>query len=171
MLVFPLYGSGKDGTFAIGKAKANRVKWANKEKTSWRTMKPWFNKKDIEPFDSEYIYQGNQIYAFELNGELSPGRLNCGQDNEDKIRGDIAMVPHYVRNWQSLQHKKNAQEFAEQDWWQENKYFVMVIVTAGLCLVMVGLTVYFTYQFATHGTQDMANLANAIKGFATIPGK
>ena len=104
-----MFGSGKDGVFSIGKKKKNRFKWI-KKRTAWKPMLPLFNKQEVEPFDSEYIYPGNQVYAFCLNGEWIPGRVNIDKD-EDTIRAEINPVPYYVRNWQSLQHKKNAQEF------------------------------------------------------------
>jgi len=164
-----LFGSGKDGQFAIGKKKKNRIKWV-KKRTAWRAMMPLMNKKDIEPFDSEYVYPGNQVYSFILNNEWIPGRVNINKD-EATIRGEINPVPYYVRNWQSLEHKKNAQEFAEHNFWEDNKYFFMVIATAALCLAMVGVTVYFTYKFSTGGTAAMSNLASAISNFNVIPGK
>ena len=162
-----LYGSGKDGVFSVSKQKWNRLKWINK-KTAWRPLFPLFNKMELEPFDSEYVYPGKQVYAFVLNDKWMPGRINI-DNTEETIRCEVNPVPYYVRNWQSLQHKKNAKEFAEHNFWEDNKYFFMVIVTAVLCLVMVGVTVYFTYKFATGGNAAMSNLANALRGFNTIP--
>ena len=161
-----LYGSGKDGVFSFGKRKKNRVKWINK-KTAWRPLFPLFNKTELEPFDSEYIYPGKQMFAFILNDKWVPGRINIDK-NEEEIRGEINPVPYYIRNWQSLQHKKNAKEFAEHNFWEDNKYFFMVIITAALCLVMVGVTVYFTYKFATGGSAAMSNLAGALRNWNTI---
>jgi len=162
-----LYGSGKDGVFSIARKKWNRVKWINK-KTAWRPLFPLFNKTELEPFDSEYIYPGKRIYAFILNDQWVPGRINIDK-TEKQIRSEINPVPHHIRNWQSLLHKKNAKEFAEHNFWEDNKYFFMTIITAGLCLAMVGVTVYFTYKFATGSQGTMNSLADAIRGFNTIP--
>jgi len=163
-----LYGSGKDGNFAFSKKKKNRLRWIN-QKTAWRPMFPLMNKMEIEPFDPEFVYPGKQVYSFIQGETWIPGRINLNKD-ENTLRAEINPVPYYVRNWQSLQHKKNAKEFAEHNWWEDNKYFFMVIVTAALCLVMVGVTVYFTYKFATGGTGAMNNLATAISSFNTIGG-
>ena len=168
MTVFPLYGSGKEGTFSIGKPKSNRVRWANKDKTSWRTMFPLFNKNEVKPFDSKYIYQGKTLFAFDLNGKLFPGKVNV--ENEDKVRGEIKMIPHEVLNWLSLQYKKNAQEYSSQDWWTENKNLVYAIIAVACCCVLCGVTVYLTYKFAALGREDIHGLTNAIKNFATIKG-
>jgi hypothetical protein len=128
--VFTLYGSGKDGVYSFSKPKNNRVKWV-KDKTAWRSMYPMFNKKDIEPFDQEFVYPGKRIKVFDFNGEWIPGRINIEQD-EETLRAEISPIPYYVRNWQSLKHKEHAQEFAEHNFWEDNKYFFMVIITAGL---------------------------------------
>jgi len=166
--VFTLYGSGKDGVYSFSKPKNNRVKWV-KDKTAWRSMYPMFNKKDIEPFDQEFVYPGKRIKVFDFNGEWIPGRINIEQD-EETLRAEISPIPYYVRNWQSLKHKEHAQEFAEHNFWEDNKYFFMVIITAGLCLVMVGLTVYFTYNYATGGLNAATSLADSLRNFNTIPG-
>lgn len=164
--VFPLYGSGKDGIFSVGKAKTNRIKWI-KNKTAWKKLYPLFNRKELEPFDSEYIYPGNKMYAFELNDEWIPGRINIKQD-ENTIRGELNPVPHYARNWQSLQYKKNAEEFSRHSFWDDNKYFITTAVTVGFCCVLCGITIYFAYQFATGGTNQIGALTQAIKNFNVI---
>ena len=167
--VFPLYGSGKDGVFSIGQPKGNKIKWV-KKRTAWRSLWPLYNKIDREPVDSEMIYPGNRIYVFSLNQQWSPGRINISQ-TEEQIRGEINPVPFVVRNWQSLEHKKNAIEFAQHNWWEDNKYFIMGVIAVLICCILCGVTVYFTYKFATGGVQASSNLADAIRNFGTIPGK
>jgi hypothetical protein len=166
--IIPMYGSGKDGIFSVGKPKTNRIKWIN-NKTAWKSMKPFFNKNEKEPFDDEYIYPGNRVIAFELNGQWIPGRYNINQ-TEEGIRAEVNPVPYYVRNWQSIQHKKNAEEFAKQGFWNENKTLIMIILTAFACCAMVIATIYFTYKFAEGGRADISMLSNAIKGLQNVPG-
>jgi hypothetical protein len=166
--VIPIYGSGKDGVFSIGAPKYNRIKWIN-NKTAWKSMRPWFNKTEREPFDDEYIYPGNRIWTFELNNQWMPGRININQ-TEEEIRSQINPVPYYVRNWQSIQHKKNAEEFAKQGFWNENKTLIMIILTAFACTAMVTAVIYFTYKFAAGGRADIGMLTNAIQGLQNIPG-
>jgi len=167
-MIIPLHGSSKDGIFAVGKPKYNKVKWIN-QKSAWKSMKPFFNKKEREPFDDEYIYPGNRIYAFELNDEWLPGRINITK-SEDTIRSEIALIPHRVREWVALQLKKNEIEYAKSGWWEENKQLMITLGVVFLCLCLCGATVYFTYKFAGVGTSAMGNLANAIKNFNVVPG-
>lgn len=166
--VIPIYGSGKDGVFSIGSPKKNRVKWSN-HKTIWRKLWPLFNREEIEPFDSEYIYPGQRIYAFELNNQWVPGRVNIDQ-TEKKLRAEINPVPYYVRNWQSLTAKKHAIEFAKQSFWEENKMMIITLGVITFNLILCGATIYFTYKFAVGGTASMDGLTAAIKNIGTIPG-
>ena len=164
--VFPLYGSGKDGTFSFGKPKTNKVKWT-KKKTAWKSLFPLFNNKNREPFDQEYIYPGNRIYVFEINGEWIPGRININA-SEEKIRAEINPVPYYVRNWMAAEDKIDDSEFAREDFWTNNKMLIMTIIAVGICCALAGLTIYLTYQFAAPGASAMNNLATALNGFGNI---
>jgi len=166
--VFPLYGSGKDGVFAFGKPKTNRVRWV-KGRTAWKKLFPIANKEEIEPFDSEFIYPGNKIYVFELNGEWIPGRVNINQ-TEEKIRCEINPVLYYTRNWQSLQHKKNEMEFAKHDWWTDNKALVITMIICGLNLAVCGFTIWFTYKYAMGGRADIQSLRDAIQSLSVVQG-
>lgn len=163
--VFPLYGSSKDGFFSVQKPKTNRVRWAN-NKTEWRRMWPLFTRKTEQPFDSEYIYPGKQVYAFELNDSWVPGRVNI-DTTEDKMRCYINAVPHHVRNWQSLQHKKHAQEFAQNNFWEDNKMFIMGVITVLICCACCLATVYLTYTYFAPGKENIAQFASAIRDMNT----
>lgn len=166
--VFPLYGSGKDGVFSIGRPKKNRVKWI-KNKTAWKKMYPLLSRKEIEPFDSEYIYPGKRIYAFELNGEWSPGRINI-QQTEEQLRAEINIVPYHIRNWQSMQHKRHAMEFSGNSFWDENKaLFIGMIVSLG-CLIAVCVTIYFVVTYAGGVGDSISKLAKVLEESGNIPG-
>ena len=171
--VFPMYGSGKDNVLAVGARKKNKVKWIN-HRTAWRSMYPLFNKVDRDPFDSEYIYPGKgkkkEVYVFDFNDQWSPGRININQ-TEEEIRAKINPVPYHVRNWQSLQHKKNAIEFAKTDFWTENKGMFIMLGVVLFNLVLCGTVIYLTYKYAGGGREDARMISDAIRGFAGAGGQ
>jgi len=166
--VIPMYGSGKDGTFSVGKPKSNRIQWVN-HRTAWKSLFPLFNKKEREPFDTEYIYPGNQVYVYELNDEWVPGRININQ-TEKELRAEINPVPYYVRNWQSLTYRKHELEFAKLDFWSENKQLFITLGVVACCCILCGAVIYFTFQFAGGAKQSMDMLSSAISGIGNIAG-
>jgi len=167
--VYKLYGSGQDGVFSFAKPRGNRVKWI-KKRTAWKPLFPLMNRIEIEPFDSEYIYPGNIIKVFDLNGIWIPGRININK-SESQIRSEINPAPYSVRSWQSLQHKKNAMEFAKTDWWSENKTLMICLIAGIAILIAACVTVWLTYKLAGAGSSDISALTQAIKGFGNIPGQ
>lgn len=162
--MWPIYGSTKDGVFSIGRERWNRVKWV-KNRTAWRALKPLMNRRNIEPFDSEYIYEGNKVYCFDLNNQWIPGRININQ-SEHELRAEVNPVPYWVRNWQSLETSNSIAELSKPNWWDQNKSFVYMLFAVGFCCVLTGVTVYYTYNFATGGLSGMNNLADALRGIS-----
>ena len=165
--IWPIYGSAKDGIFSVQQPKFNRVKWIKKE-TAWRPMKPYFNRKEIEPFDAEYIYPGKRVYAFELNNEWIPGRVNINT-TEDKMRAEINPVPYFVRNWQGIQYKQNAMEYANPGWWDENKNLVLGVITVAICMTAMCIAIYLTYQYLAPGRADIQSFTAALQTATTAP--
>ncbi len=166
--VVPMYGSGKDGVFSVGKPKRNRVRWVN-HRTAWRSLFPLFNKKEREPFDTEFVYPGNQIYVYELNDEWVPGRINIEQ-TEQELRAEINPVPYYVRNWQSLTYRKHELEFAKLDFWTENKQLFVTLGVIAFCCILCGAVIYFTFEFAGGAKTSMDAMSKAIEGIGNIAG-
>lgn len=162
--VFTLFGSGKDGVFSIGKQKKNRIK-ITKGGNVWKSLFPLFNKKLREPFDAEYIYPGKRIYVFDLNGEWFPGRVNIHQ-TEQQIRAEINPIPYWVRNWADAESRIDESEFSQMNWWSENKMFVYMLISIGICCLLCGATIYFTYKFAVGGTEKINIMTQAIQGIS-----
>ena len=167
--LIPLFGGVEDNTFSIGKKKNNRVKW-NKARTEWRPLFPLFNKKIKQPFKDNEIYPGKQVFAFELGDTWIPASLEITKNEKTDISAKINPVPYSIRSWQSLTHKKNAQEFAKPGFWEENKQLFLTIGTVLICCVLCGAVIYFTYKFAGAGRSEVKALTSAIEGFGNIGG-
>ena len=163
--VFKVIGSGNEGRFIVGKAMKNRVCWA-KNRTVWRPLKPFMNNKEIQPFPQENIYNGNKIYAFEYNDTWIPGEVNFNI-KDGKLKAEIVPIPYYIRNWQSLAHKRNAMEFASGDFWSENKTMITALICVGLCMVMVLGSAYFVYKMTTMAQPSASALTTALNNFAS----
>lgn len=162
LTVFPLKG-GVQG-YAIDKPKKNRLRWT-KRRTSWQPMWPLFTGRRLEPFDDKYVYPGNKVFAYELNGELIPANIATLTGEGEKV---ISPVPHYIRNWQSIERKRNEMEFAQHNFWADNKGLIFTLLAVVACCILCGVTVYITYQFAAGGTASMDRLSAAIQNWGTI---
>ena len=166
---FKLFGSSKTGNYSIGRPKKNRYKWI-KNRSAWKPLFPLFNKKEIEPFDSEFIYPGNRVWSIIINDTLIPCRINI-EKTKEQMNAEIKPVPLSIRNWQSLMHKKHAIEFAKQGFWEENKQLIMVIGTVLFCCVLCGATIWMAYKFGATGVANSERFTDFLKNYATIPGK
>jgi len=166
---WPLVGSGNTTELSVGKRKTNRFKW-NKSKTAWRAMFPLFNRKEVEPFDPKYVYHGKQTYAFMLGNVWIPGCINISPGENKDIQAEINPVPHYIRNWESVEFKKNAMEYAVKDWWSTNKAWVFALIGIGFCCAMCIATVYMSYKFGAGGVQATESFAQAVDKLNLIPG-
>lgn len=149
----------------IDKLKSNRAKW-NKDKTAWILMKPVFAGKTIHPFDVRDIYVGKTVYAFKFHDEYLPARIMLNE----KV-GTINPVPFYIKNWQHIELKQNEIEFQKSGWWEQNKFYLLTIITVACCLGLAAVTVYLTFRFATPAKEEIRSLTEAIKGITQIGGK
>ena len=173
MTVIPLFGSGEPGGFAAGKHWTQKVKW-NKTKTAWKMLWPLMNRKEHEPFGPEHIYPGNQIYAFRLGEKYIPASLNITRTENQELKTEINPVPHYIRNWEASEYKKNQEEFVKHNFWEQNKAYIIMLVTVGACLVLTALTVWWTFKYAGGQAAGVKSSyeswINAAKSFGSIPG-
>lgn len=163
MTYWPVTGN-VNGAVSADRPRRNKVKW-NKAKTAWRVMMPWGNKKEIEPFQPDHIYPGRNLYAFKLGEAYLPAQLKL-----DNGEFNIRPIPYSVRNWQMVELKQNEEEFKKKNLWEENKYFFMVIITAVACCAVVGVTVYYTYQYAQNNLAETASTVQRLAQTIKAPG-
>jgi len=157
--VIQLAASGTNKKYGIGGIKNNRAKII-KRGNAWKSMFPFMNRKEREPISAEFIYPGKKIYVYEIDGEWQPAKINI--DEGDHLDVNIKAIPHAIRNWQEMEHKKNASEFAEHNWWEDNKQLFFTMVVAIACCVLCGVTVYFTFKYAGGKAQDVITSANSL---------
>lgn len=141
MTYWPVVGRGDNR--GIDRPKFNKFRW-NKSKTHWIGLWPLFNKREVEPFSDDYIYPGNNVYAYYMDGEYIPASIKLGDKNK---AGVISPIPYYARRWQFLQLKQNEMEFTKKGWWDENKTYITAIVTVIICGSLCALTVWWSYEY------------------------
>ncbi len=167
--VITLMASGTKDKYAVGRIKTNFAKPVRRG-NAWRSMFPFMNNKDREPIGNEFMYAGKKIFVYELNGEWIPARILVNQDGED-LNVCVKAVPNHLKNWQEMENKKNAMEFANHDWWDDNKTVFTAMVVCLLCLAAACVTIYFTYKYAGGGQQAMTSLSDSIRNMNVIQGQ
>ena len=170
VLVIETYGGGKQ-RFAPTKFTNNYVKWKDKERTSMQKLFPLFNNKTLPPISQEHIYPGGRIIVVETqNGNWLPVKLSYQSIEGVLEKSLIEPVPVHLIQWQNMQHRKLAMEYADQDFWSENRSYITAIITVLVCCILTGVTMYYSYQFLSDRFgADATTIANALQNFgATI---
>lgn len=165
--IFPVR-SGGNGQLSVGRRITNKVKWI-KSRTAWRSQWPLLNRKNREPFSARYIYPGNEIYAFEVDGEWIPAELKVNGDKKAGFHAQIDPVPYFVRNWQAVEFKNNELEYAKHDWWADNKAWVIAVIMFGICAGMLVAATYFIGKYWMPVKSDVATIARVASTIGTAP--
>jgi hypothetical protein len=165
--IFPIR-SGGNSQLSVGRRTTNKIKWIRGH-TTWRAQWPLMNRKNREPFSARYIYPGNEIYAFEIDGEWIPAELKVNGDKKVGFTAHIDPVPYFVRNWQATEFKNNAEEYAKHDWWTDNKAWVYSAIMFGICAGMLVATTYLIGKYWMPVKADVATIASAAQTIGTAP--
>lgn len=165
--VFPVNSRGNN-SLVVSRHRVVKVKWI-KHKTAWRSQFPLLNRRNIEPLDAKYIYPGNEAYVFEVDGEWVPADICIDKSGSD-FEGKINPVPYFVRNWQATEFRNNEQEYARQDWWAENKAWVVGVIMFAICAGMLVGATYLIGKYWMPVQSDVASIAQAAKSITTAQG-
>lgn len=169
--VLTLTGSGvTESKYTIGTIKTNRFRW-NRNKTAWIALYPLFNKKEIEPFESKFIYHKNHVFAFSLpDGSFIPGNASLDSKEGQSLEMSINPIPKYLRRGEEVEMLNDEMQYNVKSGWDKYGNVVTIMVAGLICLVMVLGTVYFTYKFSAGGVDAMSRLSASIDRLGTIPG-
>lgn len=112
------------------------------------------------------------LYNIDLNlaREYFPIKIG-GSLNENAIRGSLDPVEFHLDKWLQAYSKETIQEFKAEDWWDQNKHFFMVLGTAFICLIMVGVCVWFIYKMMSEGRPEAAAMTSALNNLAGAMGQ
>lgn len=163
---FVLAGSGKKTKdMHIVNIKSNRAKW-NRKKTAWQFMFPLFSKKEHPPWPDELQYN-KKILAYKIGDQYIPAKADV-MGHSGLL--EVTPAPAHIKEWQIMERKINASEFAEQGFWAENKVHIITILAVAFCCALGALTVWLTYRFAAGESVAIKDLAESIRSLGAIPG-
>lgn len=166
----------QDGTPYLGKRRVNRFKW-NKHKTAWRPLWPLFNKIEFPAFPLDCIQPGKMVDAARLiDGRWVPLFERTTPMMEDvkndagevigqrltHVVNDYVPIPHQLKEAAILEIKRIEIETKNESDWEKNKPLLIMMATVLFCLILCGVTIYFTFQYANGFASELKGVGSTI---------
>lgn len=157
-------GSGKGDDHSIVKIKKERAKEIKEDGVSkWKLL---FARKKIQPIEYQYIYPGRNVYLYQSGAEgYHPVEFKCKNP-----AGEFNPIPYDVGFLTALELQDAARDYAQNGFWDKYGNVAIMMGTVMFCLILVGVTIYYTYQHANGVTQALSGLTEVVKNTNTIPG-
>lgn len=163
--IFPRRGSTDERMpHSVGRIKKDRLKLSTvKGVQKWKLF---WARKTIDPKGFECIYPGNNIFLYEsAPGTYHPIKLTLRHGDSE-----FNPVPSDVSFWQNLEMRQAAQDYNKPGFMDKYGNLMVMSGTVLFCLILVGVTVYYTYQHANGVTSALSGLTSAIKNVNVIGG-
>ncbi len=169
-----LVGTTQDSMFSVSRTKSNRVKIIKINGVDkWKPLWPLMNKITHPIFDSKYIYKKGYVECFEVGKDWVPMVMDVNKKGNNVSDISLSAVPHHVREYQSLKYKQNALDFAKESFWDQNKNFILGVLTVLVCCVLCGITIWLSFKFAAGNMAEIIGPiqehTRALNNFGTIP--
>jgi len=160
--IFKVVGTGSDQAhYTIGRHRYDMARVLRDG--SWQFL---FSRKNIEPFDNRYIYSGNKIYVYDINGKFMPGQINCGKEGFS-----INPVPYHIKKKIELELQQLEQDFAKMDKWEANKLFVYMLIGGGIVIAFAGFVIWLAFMKTDELVPALSDFTSSLSNVNTIPGK
>tara|TARA_R100000656_G_scaffold114808_1_gene87297 strand:+ start:6518 stop:7180 length:663 start_codon:yes stop_codon:yes gene_type:complete len=144
----------------IGKIKKDRAREVKKDGVL--KLKLLRSKKSIEPPGYESIYPGNNLFLYKVGPQhFVPVSFKCGNP-----MAVFEPLPQNISYWEQLEIQQGAEDYQKRNIW--DKYSPMLIMSGTIlfCLILVGVTIYYTYQYHQGALQATSGLVDALQGTA-----
>ena len=145
-------GNSKD--FSIGK-----IKWDLMREVKQGTIVKWkllFTRKIIQPIDDKYILPGNKVKLFQTGSDtFFPVDFRCG--NPEAI---LSPIPLNIKLWQQLETQQAISDTENKSFMEKYGSLVIMSTTVLFCLVLVGFTIYYSYQYVNQGFAEVSTIWN-----------
>lgn len=163
--VYVRRSSGNDSDFSIGKIYHTRIKQFKKKGNvlKWKLLK---GNKEIDPLEDKHILPGNRVKLFQVTADkFVPVKFTCGNPS-----AYLNPLPNYIMEMAALQIKQGAEDYQKQNVWDKYGNVIVMMGTVLFCLILVGVTVYFTYQHANGVQGSLGALTESIKSTNVLEG-
>ena len=129
-------------------------------------LKLFRSKKEIEPPGYESIYPGNNIFLYKVGPEhFVPVSFKCGNP-----AATFEPLPQNIRYWEQLEIQQGAEDYQKRNMWDKYSPVLIMGGTVLFCLILVGVTIYYTYQYHNGALQTTNTLVDALHSSASAIG-
>jgi len=157
-------GSQNNETHNIGRIRFDRLKEFKKDGVPmWIFLR---SREVIKPVNYEHIYSGNRLFLY----KTAPGTYFPFKYTVNSQEASFEPVPNDIQFWTMQRAKKVAQDYNKQSAWERYGNVIVMSGTVLFCLILVGVTVYYTYEHANGVTNALGGLTSAIKNNAVVSG-
>ena len=129
-------------------------------------LKLFRSKKEIEPPGYESIYPGNNIFLYKVGPEhFVPVSFKCSDP-----AATFEPLPQNIRYWEQLEIQQGAEDYQKRNMWDKYSPVLIMGGTVLFCLILVGVTIYYTYQYHNGALQSTSKLVDALQSSASAIG-
>lgn len=152
------YQGDKEKGYSLHTIGRQDFRWANKEHTQWKPLRPFFNQKKVLPFDPQYRYGNRRVISAKIGDEYYAAQPFIDAEGIAKIK----VIPYDLRNIQSTAQIQNSRMFSPQGFWEQHLKEVLFFGVMLFCVVGIILTGYWVNEISKPATQANQNLASNI---------
>lgn len=160
-----LKGSNEEKKFSIGRIFKDRAREFKDKKTKtvyWRLLK---SRKKINPIEYQYIYPGNKVFLYQTAPDsFHPFELTVTSDN-----ASFEPVPQLIKQWEQQEIRQSAEDYNKKSAWDKYGQTIVMAGTILFCLILTGVTVYFSYKHANGIVGALSGMTDTLKNINTIP--
>ncbi|MAF36869.1 hypothetical protein CL622_07160 [archaeon] len=159
-------GTGqKDEVHSVGRIVRDRAK-EYKDKNGVTKWKLLIKRKEIMPIQYDQVLPGRNVFLYHTGASsFFPVKFNCGNPS-----ASFEPIPHDINLWTGLELREAAQEYQKKTFWDQYGNVAVMMGTIMFCLILVGVTVYYTYQHANGVTNSLGSLTESLRGITTLRG-
>lgn len=150
---------------AIGRVTKDRAKQIKDKSgvTKWVLLK---SRIKIEPPQFQNIYPGNHLFLYKTGvTTFVPVKFTC-----DNPSASFSPLPQHIRYWEQLEIRQASEDYQKKNAWDKYGPVVLTMGTVMFCLILVGVTVYYTYQHANGVAANLNGLTETLKGIGNVGG-
>lgn len=154
------------GIHSVGTIKKDRIREIKDSagQIKWQFL---FSRKKIPPLDYKHIFPGNYLFLYQTAKDVFiPTIFKCTNNT-----ASFEPIPYDVKSMEQLEIQQAMQDYQKQNIWDKYGTVFVMAGTVLFCLILVGVTVWYTTGHANHAIDQIStSLVKAVQVAGAPPG-